>query len=82
MGSDGIVRLHRESKGRRGRGVTLVKGLALAEAELVALAKILKSGCGVGGSVKAGVIELQTSDREEIKTLLEARGHTVKIAGG
>ena len=79
---DGTVRLHRERKGRRGKGVTLIKGLAPVEAELLALAKMLKSGCGVGGSVKAGVIELQTADREKIKTLLEGRGHTVKIAGG
>lgn len=80
--SDGIVRLHRESKGRKGKGVTVIKGLPLGESDLVALAKVLKSGCGVGGTVKTGVIELQTIDREKIKILLEGRGHTVKIAGG
>jgi translation initiation factor 1 len=79
---DGIVRLHRERKGRKGKGVTLIKGLALTDPELAALAKTLKSSCGVGGSVKAGVIELQTHDREKIKTLLEAQGHSAKIAGG
>jgi translation initiation factor 1 len=84
-GSDvgtGPVRLHRESKGRKGKGVVLVKGLSLSEPELAAVAKLLKSSCGVGGSVKAGVIELQTADRSKIKTLLEGLGHTVKIAGG
>jgi translation initiation factor 1 len=81
-GGTGPVHLHRESKGRKGKGVVLVKGLLLSEPELAAVAKLLKSSCGVGGSVKAGVIELQTADRNKIKMLLEGLGHTVKIAGG
>lgn len=80
--ADGVVRLFRETKGRKGKGVTLIKGLPLAGDELTALAKQLKSGCGVGGSVKSGVIELQTAEREKIKTMLERAGFTVKIAGG
>jgi translation initiation factor 1 len=80
--SDGVVRLHRETKGRKGKGVTLVKGLGLGDVELATLAKTLKSACGVGGAVKSGVIELQTSEREKIMGLLEAAGFTVKIAGG
>ena len=79
--SDGIVRLHRETKGRKGKGVTLVKGLILAEAELSQLAKKLKNAFGVGGSIRAGVIELQTVDRDRVKELLEEMGHTVKLAG-
>lgn len=79
---DGIVRLHRETKGRSGKGVTLVKGLTLPEVQMQKLAKTLKSGCGVGGTVKAGVIELQTAEREKIKALLEGAGFKVKIAGG
>jgi len=79
---DGVVRLHRETKGRKGKGVTLVKGVVLAEAELKKLAKVLKAGCGVGGSVKDGVIELQTADREKVKGLLEGKGFVVKVAGG
>jgi len=79
---DGIVRLHRERKGRKGKGVTVIRGLGLVESELAKLAKSLKSRCGVGGSVSAGVIELQTADREKIKSLLEVQGYTVKIAGG
>ena len=79
---DGVVRLHRETKGRKGKGVTWVKGVVLAEAELKKLAKVLKAGCGVGGSVKDGVIELQTADREKVKGLLEGKGFVVKVAGG
>ena len=79
---DGIVRLVRERKGRKGKGVTLISGLELSEADMATLAKKLKSGCGVGGTVKSGVIELQMTDREKIKLLLEADGFTVKIAGG
>lgn len=74
--------MHRESKGRKGKGVTVIRGLGLVESELATLAKSLKSRCGVGGSVSAGVIELQTADREKIKSLLEVQGYTVKIAGG
>lgn len=79
---DGIVRLHRETKGRKGSGVTLVRGLAADEAELKALARALKAACGVGGAVRDGVIELQGEQREKIRPLLEARGYRVKIAGG
>ena len=82
VGGDGVVRLFRETKGRKGKGVTLVKGLPLAGDELAGLAKKLKSACGVGGSIKSGVIELQTAEREKIKILLENAGFTVKIAGG
>ncbi|HEY7773998.1 MAG TPA: stress response translation initiation inhibitor YciH [Marinagarivorans sp.] len=80
--SDGIVRLHRESKGRGGKGVTLIKGIPLAPAELKALAKVLKQVCGTGGTVKDGVIEIQGEQREKLKAALEAKGYTVKISGG
>ena len=79
---DGVVRLHRETKGRKGSGVTLVRGLRVDEAELKAIAKSLKAACGVGGSIKDGVIEIQGEQREKIKPLLEKRGFVVKIAGG
>ena len=81
-GGDGIVRLHRERKGRKGAGVTLVRGLPPDEAALKQLAKQLKAACGVGGAVKDGVIELQGEQREKIKPLLEKAGYTVKVAGG
>ena len=76
---DGIVRLFRES--RKGSGVTLIKGLPLS-VDLKSTAKTLKKKLGVGGSIKNRVIEVQTDQREKIKTLLEQQGHTVKIAGG
>ncbi|MBU3069560.1 stress response translation initiation inhibitor YciH [Aestuariicella sp. G3-2] len=79
---DGIVRLHRETKGRKGKGVTLINGLGLAGDELKKLAKQLKQQCGVGGAIKDGVIEIQTDDREKLKALLEKQGFTVKLAGG
>ncbi|NIB42015.1 stress response translation initiation inhibitor YciH [Pseudomaricurvus alkylphenolicus] len=79
---DGIVRLKRETKGRKGKGVTLVTGLGLEAAELKKLAKTLKQQCGVGGAAKEGVIEIQTDDRDKLKALLEKLGYTVKLAGG
>ena len=79
---DGTVRIHRETKGRRGKAVTVVRGLALAAGELDDLARELKRACGVGGSVKDGAIEIQGDQREKVAALLRARGHTVKLAGG
>ena len=80
--TDGIVRLRRETKGRKGKGVVLVDGLSLAEDELKALAKKLKQLCGTGGAVKAGIIEIQGDQREKIAEYLTGLGHRVKIAGG
>jgi len=79
---DGIVRLRRETKGRKGKGVVLVDGLELKEAELKALAKKLKQLCGTGGAVKNGLIEIQGDQREKIAEFLQNAGHKVKIAGG
>ena len=76
------VYLHRESKGRGGKGVTLVKGLVLSEADLSALAKKLKQTCGSGGTVKEGVIEIQGENRERIAEVMKKLGYKVKIAGG
>lgn len=80
--SDGIVRLHRESKGRGGKAVTIIRGLPLDGQELKALAKKLKQRCGVGGAVKDGAVEIQGDQRELLKTLLSAEGYQVRIAGG
>lgn len=79
---DGIVRVSRETKGRKGKGVTLVRGLALDEAALTALAKQLKAACGSGGTVKDGVIEVQGDHVETVMARLVAAGHKVKKAGG
>lgn len=79
---DGIVRLRRETKGRKGKGVTLVTGLALPQNELKQMAKKLKQQCGVGGSVKEYVIELQGDQRDIIEKWLTKQGYRVKQAGG
>ena len=79
---DGIVRVSRETKGRGGKTVTLVRGLALDDSALAKLAQQLKSACGSGGAVKDGVIEVQGEHRERIVGLLRAQGHVVKLAGG
>ena len=79
---DGIIRIHRETKGRKGKGVLLIKGLQLDEKALKALAKEIKKRTGTGGSVKDFVIEIQGDQRELVKTLLEKKGYNVKLAGG
>lgn len=81
-GGDGIVRISRETKGRKGAGVTLIRGLPLSDADLKGLAKQLKSRCGVGGALKDGVIELQGDQRDQSRQLLERAGYRVKLAGG
>jgi predicted translation initiation factor SUI1 len=58
--------LHRDSKGRGGKSVTLIKSLVLSEEDMKALAKRIKQDCGVGGTVKDGVIEIQSGQRERI----------------
>lgn len=80
--TDGIVRVSRETKGRSGKGVTLVKGLDLDDAALVVLGKQLKTACGSGGTVKDGVIEVQGDHVERVMTMLQAQGLKVKRAGG
>jgi len=79
---DGIVRVSRETKGRGGKAVTVVKGVLLDMAALAELGKQLKAACGTGGTVKDGVIEVQGDHCERVIELLKARGHTVKRAGG
>jgi len=80
--TDGIVRIRRETKGRKGKGVSLVSGLDLDEAALKTLAKQLKQKCSTGGTIKDGVIEIQGDHRDTLKAELEKLGHTVKLAGG
>lgn len=76
------IYLHRDSKGRAGGSVTLVKNLALSEEDLKGLAKRLKQVCGSGGTVKNGIIEIQGEQREKIAEELKRLGYKVKIAGG
>lgn len=79
---DGIVRIRRETKGRKGKGVTTVSGLVLAEVEMKKLCSKLKKMCGTGGALKDGTIEIQGDNRDKIKATLEQLGHNVKLAGG
>ena len=80
---DGIVRVSRETKGRKGKGVTLIKGVPLDESALMALAKQLKAQCGSGGTVKDGVIEIQGDHIDRVMEALKKAGSwPVKRAGG
>lgn len=80
--NDGVVRVSRETKGRKGKGVTLVHGLAEDPAALAQTAKRLKALCGSGGTVKDGVIEIQGDHRDRVVEHLKSLGLTVKKAGG
>jgi len=77
-----VVRVRRETKGRKGKTVTTISGVPLAESELRELAGDLKRRCGTGGSAKDGVIEIQGDHRDALIADLEERGYTVKRAGG
>ena len=80
--SDGVVRVSRETKGRGGKSVTVIKGLALAAPELALLGKQLKATCGSGGTVKDGVIEVQGDHVALLMETLKKQGFSVKQAGG
>ncbi len=80
--NDGIVRISRQTKGRKGSGVSLISGVPLPGQELKTLAKKLKQRCGTGGTVKNGVIEIQGDHRQVLQAALEQMGYKVKQAGG
>ena len=79
---DGIVRIQRQTSGRKGKGVCLISGIDLDDAELTKLAAELKKRCGCGGALKDGIIEIQGDKRDLLKTLLGGKGFKVKLAGG
>jgi translation initiation factor 1 len=79
---DGVVRVSRQTKGRKGNGVCLITGVDLGEAELKKLAKQLKKKCGAGGAVKNGVIEIQGNQREILVDTLIKLGFRAKLSGG
>jgi translation initiation factor 1 len=79
---DGIVRLKRITKGRKGKGVSTIEGLEMSPIELKALCSELKKQCGCGGSVKGFTLEIQGDVREKLKDILEKKGLKVKLAGG
>ncbi len=85
--ADGFARIKRETKGRKGKGVTTITGLAIDgkttdATELKRIAAILKKHCGSGGAIKEGVIEIQGDKRDIIKIQLEKLGYKAKLAGG
>lgn len=80
--SDGIVRVSRQTKGRKGKGVTVITGLPLHPDGLAQLAKELKQACGSGGTVRDGTIEIQGDHRDRLVAELSRRGYTAKRAGG
>ena len=80
--SKDVVRVHRETKGRGGKAVSLIKGISLPDNELQALGKQLKTACGSGGTVKDGVIEVQGDHGDRLVELLKAQGYNAKRAGG
>jgi translation initiation factor 1 len=79
---DGIVRVSRETKGRKGGGVTVIRGLALEAEALQRLGKELRSLCASGGTCREGVIEVQGDHRDRVVEHLEKAGWKVKRAGG
>lgn len=79
---DGIVRIRRETKGRRGKGVTVIEGLGLPQLELKMLATELKKRCGVGGSAKGYTVEIQGDQRDTCAAWLEQKGYKVRFSGG
>ena len=79
---NGIIRVGRQTKGRKGKGVTLIMGLPLDEDELKRLAKELKQKCSTGGTVKNGVIEIQGDHRAMLVDELKGRGYSARLSGG
>jgi len=79
---DGIVRIQKQTAGRKGKGVCIITGLDLEDSELTKLAAELKKRCGCGGSIKDGLIEIQGDKRDLLKELLEQKGFKVKLSGG
>lgn len=80
--SDGVAKVRRETKGRKGKGVITITGLGLDDKALKDLAKKLKKICGTGGTVVDEIIEIQGDKRDVIKTVLEKEGFKVKFIGG
>ncbi|AKA47625.1 TPA: stress response translation initiation inhibitor YciH [Haemophilus influenzae] len=79
---DGVVRIQKQTSGRKGAGVSVITGLDLSDEDLKKLAAELKKRCGCGGSVKNGIIEIQGEKRDLLKQLLEQKGFKVKLSGG
>jgi translation initiation factor 1 len=79
---DAVVRIGRETRGRKGEGVTVITGIPAGDAELKEIGRLLKAKCGAGGTVKDGVIEIQGDHRQIVLEELSNRSWKVKLAGG
>lgn len=79
---DGKVRILLETKGRKGKGVSIITGLAMTAAELKKLAKEFKALCGSGGAIKDGNIEIQGDHRDKLLDALAKKNIQAKKAGG
>ncbi|MFH2012068.1 MAG: translation initiation factor Sui1 [Pseudomonadota bacterium] len=79
---DGIIRVERSTKGRKGKGVSLISGIPLEGVQLKELAKKLKQKCGTGGTIKDGIIEIQGNHRDLLVEELNKLGYKAKKAGG
>lgn len=79
---DGIVRISCETKGRGGKGVTVIRGVPLDTPALEQLGRQLRGTCGTGGTVKDGAIELQGDHRERVIEALKPHGWQIRRAGG
>jgi translation initiation factor 1 len=79
---DAIVRISRETKGRGGKAVTVIRGVPLDAAALAEFGKRLRAACGAGGTVKDGVLEVQGDHVERVMPMLVAQGWVVKRSGG
>lgn len=77
-----LLALHRETKGRGGKAVVIIRGFTGAGSDLVDLGKKIKAHCGTGGSVKDGEIIIQGDQREKVSTYLKDQGYRVKHVGG
>lgn len=80
--TDGIVRISCSTKGRKGKGMTIITGIPLEHTKLASLAKQLKQKCSAGGTIKDGIIEIQGDHRDFLLAKLKKLGYTVKRSGG
>ncbi|MEA3464798.1 MAG: translation initiation factor Sui1 [Thermodesulfobacteriota bacterium] len=79
---DSVVRVGRETKGRKGKRVTVLTGIPLVEDELKKFVQQLKKSCGSGGTIKQGVVEIQGDHRDQLIPYLQQQGWVVKRTGG
>ncbi|MDX3773263.1 translation initiation factor [Chromatiaceae bacterium AAb-1] len=80
--TDGALRIRRETKGRGGKAVLTISGIAQSHEKLTEIAALLKKKCACGGAVKDGIIEIQGDKRQQVEQLLQQLGYKTKWAGG